>query len=145
MAQWVITVAAVAILSVLCDVILPEGQTRKYVKTVFGVVVTLVIVQPLIGLVTDNDSWFSFNSGEYDDVQQQYIESVDARQNANAADSVKKLLEYNDISVSKITVSNLDKSVTIELNESHTGSLEDIVRLVVSSYFPDYEIISIWK
>lgn len=144
MGQWVVTVAGIAILSVLCDVILPEGQTRKYVKTVFGVVVTLVIVQPLIGLF-DNDGWFSFNNGSVDDIQQQYIESVDNRQNKNAAESVKLLLEYKEVSVSKITVSELDKSVTIQIEETYCKQCEDIVQVVVSSYFPNYEIITIWK
>ena len=38
-------------LTVLCDVILPVGQTKKYVKTVIGIVVTLVVVQPLLNFV----------------------------------------------------------------------------------------------
>ena len=145
MGQWVITVAGIAILSVLCDVILPEGQTRKYIKTVFGVVVTLVIVQPLIGLF-DGDGIFSFNSGGVEhDIQQQYIENVDNRQNKNAVDSIMLLLEYKDVSVSKITVSEVDKSVTLQLDEIYTKQVENIVRVAVSSYFPDYEIITIWK
>ena len=144
MGQWVITVAGIAILSVLCDVILPEGQTRKYVKTVFGVVVTLVIVQPLIGLFSDS-SLFSFKSVDIDDSQHQYIESVDNRHSKNAADSVKLLLEYSNISVSKITVSDLEKCVTLQLGQTYSKQHEDIVKAAVSSYFPDYEIITIWK
>ena len=143
MGQWVVTVAGIAIFSVLCDVILPEGQTRKYVKTVFGVVVTLVIVQPIIGLF-GNDGW-SFTNGNVDDVQQQYIESVESRRRENVADSVKLLLEYKGVSVSKITVSESDKSVTIRLEEAYSKPHDDIVKVVVDSYFPDYKIIAIWK
>ena len=144
MGQWVVTVAGIAILSVLCDVILPEGQTRKYVKTVFGVVVTLVIVQPLIGLF-NGDDWFSFNNGEANVVQEQYLQSVNNRQNKNATDSVKLLLEYKGVSVSNITVSDSEKRVTLLLDETYSKGHEDIVGVVVSSYFPDYEIITIWK
>ena len=144
MGQWVVTVAGIAILSVLCDVILPEGQTRKYVKTVFGVVVTLVIVQPLIGLF-DSDGWFSFNGAAIDDVQEQYLESVGNRQNKNAADSVKLLLEYKGVSASIVTVSDVEKCVTLQLEHTYSKEQEDIVRVVVSSYFPDYDIITMWK
>ena len=144
MGQWVVTVAGIAILSVLCDVILPEGQTRKYVKTVFGVVVTLVIVQPLIGLFSDS-SRFSFNSDGIDGIQQQYIESVDNRQNKNAVDSVKLLLEYKGVAVRSITVSDLEKRATVQLDETYSKQHEDIVKVTVSSYFPDYEIITVWK
>ena len=142
MGQWVITVAGIAILSVLCDVILPEGQTRKYVKTVFGVVVTLVIVQPIVGLFSDG---WSLSNGNIGDIQQQYIESVDARHSQYATDSVRQLLEYKNISVNKITVSDMDKSVTVQLEETYSKQHEDIVRVVVNSYFPDYEVITIWK
>ena len=143
MGQWVVTVAGIAILSVLCDVILPEGQTRKYVKTVFGVVVTLVIVQPLIGLFNGSD--WSFDTGRIDDIQQQYIESVEARYSKNSADSVKLLLEYKGIAVSKITVSDFDKSVTLQLDEKYSKEYEDTVKVVVTSYFTDYDILTIWK
>lgn len=51
MQQWVLSVAGIALLTVLCDVILPVGQTKKYVKTVIGIVVTLVVVQPLLNFV----------------------------------------------------------------------------------------------
>ena len=143
MGQWVVTVAGIAILSVLCDVILPEGQTRKYVKTVFGVVVTLAIVQPLIGLFAESN--WSVGSGSIDDVQQQYLESVDARHNRNAADSVKQLLEYKNISVGKITVSESDKTVLIQLEETYSKQYEDIINVVANSYFPDFELITVWK
>ena len=143
MGQWVVTVAGIAIISVLCDVILPEGQTRKYIKTVFGVVVTLVIVQPIIGLFDGGN--FSFGGDGSAGIQDKYIESVESRQNKNAADSIKLLLKYKDISVSTVEVSEWDKRVTLQLDETYSKRLEDIVELVVSSYLPDYEIITIWK
>ena len=48
MQQWVLSVAGIALLTVLCDVILPVGQTKKNIKTVIGIVETLVVVQPLL-------------------------------------------------------------------------------------------------
>ena len=145
MGQWVITVAGVAILSVLCDVILPEGHTRKYVKTVFGIVVTLVIVQPLIGLFSGQGSWFTNSFDNSDQLQQQYIESVNNRQKKNATDYVKLLLEYKDLKVTSINVSSYERTVTIQMDETYSEQNEQTVKAAVSVYFPDYEIISIWK
>ena len=59
MAQWVLSVAGIAILSVLADVILPIGQTKKYIKTVIGVVVSLVLVQPIISLAGGESDIFA--------------------------------------------------------------------------------------
>lgn len=44
---WVLSVAGISILGVLIDLILPSGQTRKYVKGVFAFIVVLVIITPL--------------------------------------------------------------------------------------------------
>lgn len=45
------TIVGIALLSVLCDVILPDGSTKKYIRTVTGVVVTLVVVKCVLRFV----------------------------------------------------------------------------------------------
>lgn len=145
MGQWVVTVAGIAILSVLCDVILPEGQTRKYVKTVFGVVVTLVIVQPLIRIFDGNfDFSLSLSDGDSVGVQEQYIESVDTRQNENKIRLLKMMLEANNILVEDIAVSELDERVTLQLSTRYNQQYETKINEVVSSSFPGYETVIIW-
>ena len=44
---WVLSVAGVSILGVLVELVLPVGQTKKYVKGVFAFIVVLVIITPL--------------------------------------------------------------------------------------------------
>ncbi len=75
MKQWVLSVAGIAILSVLADVVLPVGQTRKYVKTVVNVVVTAVLAQPVLSFFINPD--FSFSEIA---VQEQYLQYVDVRE-----------------------------------------------------------------
>lgn len=145
MGKWVVTVAGIAILSVLCDVILPEGQTRKYVKTVFGVVVTLVIVQPVIQLFSGGvSSIFTSTDGSIE-AQQQYIQNVQDRKRDSAIKSIKALLEDNNVSVESIAVSDAEEKVTVELNVSYSANVEKIVKNVVSSYFANYSIVTVWK
>ena len=141
MGQWVITVAGVAVLSVLCDIILPEGQTRKYVKTVLGVVVTLIIVLPLVNLVKDR---FTF---EYDPVtetavQQQYLDNVDNRQKYNAEKNIVVILRANDIEVSDVQVSK--DSVSVRLGGALSVETEQKVRAVIRAYLPDSKIEITW-
>ena len=146
MGEWVVTVAGIAILSVLCDVILPEGQTRKYVKTVFGVVVTFVIVQPLLGLFSGNFSLlWSTSDGVESNIQEQYVESVNARQNQIAAKYVKSTLDADNIAVDSISVSESAATVTLKLNVSYSAEHNQKVKEVVSRYFPSYEIVTIWN
>lgn len=44
---WVLSVAGISVLGVLIELILPMGQTKKYVKGVFAFIVVLVIIAPL--------------------------------------------------------------------------------------------------
>lgn len=71
MKQWVLSVAGMAILSVIADIVLPNGQTRKYIKTVIGIVVTLVVVQPVFALFRQNN--LSTATEESYQPQQEYL------------------------------------------------------------------------
>lgn len=143
MGEWVVTVAGIAILSVLCDVILHEGQTKKYIKTVFGVVITLVIVQPLIGLFTGEiDLNFADKSTG---VQQQYLDSVTSRQNEIAVGYITQTLNEKGIEVVHITVSELEQRVTAQLNIAYNAQIETTVKDTIGAYFGNYDIVTIWK
>ncbi|MCH5151178.1 MAG: stage III sporulation protein AF [Clostridiales bacterium] len=145
MGKWVVTVAGIAILSVLCDVILPEGQTRKYVKTVFGVVVTLIIVQPVIQLFGGGISGIFTSADSNMEAQQQYLQNVHDRKTENALKSVRTLLEENDLTVESITVSDAEQTVNVQMNVVYSANAERKVKTVVSAYFPNYNIITVWK
>ena len=144
MGKWVVTVAGIAILSVLCDVILPEGQTRKYVKTVFGVVVSLVIIQPLIGLFSEGGASIIFDNGSISP-QEQYIESVTSRKDEYALNSIRLLLESKGIEVKSVRLNASADRLTIELNTSFDSNLAAIVNQVASAYFPNAELVTIWS
>jgi hypothetical protein len=44
---WILTVAGISVMSVLVDLMLPNGQTKKYIKGVFAFIVVLVIISPI--------------------------------------------------------------------------------------------------
>lgn len=138
MGQWVVTVAGIAILSVLCDIILPEGQTRKYVKTVFGVVVTLIIVQPVVSFFSGGLNY----STESFEVQQGYIESVENRQEKIAKEQVRSVLEANGIELTNITIS--EEGVTAYIASPQSTQTEQTVRRVVAAHFSDVTLHIVW-
>ena len=139
MGQWVVTVAGIAILSVLCDIILPEGQTRRYVKTVFGVVVTLVIVQPLVGLF-NGDISFSVEENTVE-IQQSYVNSVNDRQLQSAVESAKKTLAANGIETNIIAT---EKTVTVAVKKSWEQGLEQRIKELVTPFFGNCTLSVVW-
>lgn len=144
MGKWVVTVAGIAILSVLCDVILPEGQTRKYVKTVFGVVVSLVIIQPVVGLFSAGVNGDVIG---FDDVapQGQYLSSVADRQAAYDLKNVKQLLELKGIAVKSMDLDASGDKLVLKLGVTYSTDFDGIVKQVVGAYFPKAELVVIWS
>ena len=47
---WVLSVAGISMLAVLIDLILPTGQTKKYIKGVFALIVVVVVITPIFDL-----------------------------------------------------------------------------------------------
>ena len=143
MGKWVITVAGIAILSVLCDVILPEGQTRKYVKTVFGVVVSLVIIHPLIEVFSNG---FDASAADSEFAPQtQYIQSVANRQNHYTLNTVKQLLDSKGLNVKSIQLNSDGDILTLEFDADYDSRLNAVAIEVAKAYFPSAEVVTIWR
>lgn len=144
MGKWVVTVAGIAILSVLCDVILPEGQTRKYVKTVFGVVVSLVIIQPVIGLFSTGVNGDLIDVGEVAP-QGQYLSNVANRQSEYDLKTVKQLLELKKIDVKSMNLDASGNKLALTLGVTYSSERNEIVKQVVTAYFPKAGLVVIWS
>lgn len=44
---WALSIVGIVILTLIVDIILPEGQTNKYIKSVFAIITVFVIASPL--------------------------------------------------------------------------------------------------
>ena len=114
MAAWIISISALALLTVLVDVVLPEGNTQKYVKAVVGVVLSFVIISSLANLVDE----ISGHGGDFEEdvaVQQQFIDGLDEQHQLARVQAVMRVAE--SLSITNATVSLLDNDyVCIKVN-----------------------------
>ena len=91
LSAWVLSIAGVAVLTVLVDLILPEGQTNKYVKGIFSFVMVVIIISPLPGLFNSNFSVSQIFETESTELQDDYIYQL----NRNKLDNLEKLILKN--------------------------------------------------
>lgn len=56
--SWIMAVVGISVLGVLVDLVMPDGQTKKYIKGVFAFIVVMVIISPLPSLLNKE---FSIN------------------------------------------------------------------------------------
>lgn len=52
---WAVAVSMAIIFSAVVGMLLPESGIKKYVSVVIGIVVTMIILSPLIGLFSGSD------------------------------------------------------------------------------------------
>ncbi len=146
MGQWVVTVAGIAILSVLCDVILPDGDTRKYVKTVVGIVVTLVMLQPIVNFIANPNAQDFIPSSKNDVViQQPYLDMVKDKQDKRQIKTIGDMLSARGIEVTDIKLDKSQKTVSLNVNGYYSDKISSTVNSVVKIYFDNYKISIIWK
>ena len=50
MSGWILSVTAVICLTVLMDIVMPDGQMNKYVKGITSLIVVFVVISPLTAL-----------------------------------------------------------------------------------------------
>ncbi|MCM1306723.1 MAG: stage III sporulation protein AF [Bacteroides sp.] len=74
MSAWIMSIVGVICLGVLLEIVLPEGQTAKYVKGAFSLLVVFVIAAPLPALFK-KDYKFSIDSSAFE-VNEEYIAST---------------------------------------------------------------------
>lgn len=52
--SWIMSIAGVICLSVLIELLMPDGQMNRYIKNIFSFVIVLVIILPLPKLIGEN-------------------------------------------------------------------------------------------
>ena len=71
--SWVISIVGVVLLGLIADIMLPEGQINKYIKSVFAIITIFVIVSPLPGLFNN----FSQNANDFFTSNDEFVLNVD--------------------------------------------------------------------
>lgn len=73
LSAWTLSVAGIVVIAQLVDIILPDGQTAKYIKSVIAVIIVCVLIQPIsaikeIDLIGDNTTVMA--------IDQYYLDSI---------------------------------------------------------------------
>lgn len=128
-AAWGLTVLGLAIVTTVAEMLLPQGKTRKVIRSVFATVAVLVIITPVPKLLKSGIS-FDFDSDNIA-TDDKYIDYISGIKQDVVIDSAYKYLKENGYDgVCELSV-ELDgwsvKSVTVEFKK--TGITENGVHI----------------
>ena len=117
MSSWVLSITSIVILTSIISMILPEGRLNKSIKSIFSLLVVLVIIQPfftLTGKDIDFDTIFSENNIT---LQVDYLEYIQSQKITNYQNNCQKILKNYGIDSASVdinyTVNN--KQINIEI------------------------------
>lgn len=101
---WAEQIIVAVIIATLIEMILPEGNNRKYIKAVIGVYILFTIISPIL----KNNGNFNFNNIDYES----YF-----KENETYKTMSESLTSNNDNSVEEIYINNLKQDMKQKLKE----------------------------
>jgi stage III sporulation protein AF len=156
---WLLSILGVVIIGVLADILTPEGEMQKYIRSVFAIITVFVIISPLPSLLNKefdlenvfNKSRIVYDSNYFENINRQYALTIEK--------TVKNSLEENGYAVNFIVVDythfvsdfNVEyiniylSNLVIGGNPAHINKKEDILRLVQEAVKINKERIRIYE
>lgn len=147
---WILSIAGVICLSVIIELILPDGQMNRYVKGIFSFIVILIIIAPIPKLLNQKFSFseiFDYNSSI--EIDNDYLYQI----NLDKLSTTKKEIEdkilshgYENVSVylncdikdknmifKSVTVDLTDLVITSNAEHKNIAKIrEDITKIIMS-------------
>lgn len=116
MGVWIASVTGIVALTLLVDIILPNGESNKYIKVALAALTSLTLIQPIsLVLSGDFELYECFNVqeiyaddnvlGELDEIKHGYIEKV-----------ISNKLTDNGISGAVVDVCDIDGEIWVSVN-----------------------------
>ena len=137
---WILSIAGIICISVIVELILPEGQMNKYIKGIFSFIVILVIIMPIPKLIGSNFDFSNILNYENSvNVDEDYIyqlnlnklnllkEDIESEINKHGYENVSFYINCN-IFENKMNF----KSITVDLNSlviSENAEHKDITKI----------------
>ncbi|MBQ2714260.1 MAG: stage III sporulation protein AF [Clostridia bacterium] len=139
--EWILKIIGIGAIGVLLDVLMPEGDTNKYIKSVFALITVFVVVSPLpklFGAKLEFDDLF-FNQNLSVSVDEGFLDYVYEQKYEDKEDLLEKRIlgkygvetrvkiRFVESCPEKIDVVYLYfKKSVIEENEENKYSIEEI-------------------
>ncbi len=145
MSEWLLSIAGIILLSVLCEFILPEGQINRYIRGIFAFITIFVIIAPLPKLFNKEMDFSNFLSSYDIELQEDYLYEINlSKLNALQNDIISEL-ENRGIENVKISysanVENMDifeitadlRDMSFSENSMNTQKAKDEITKVIKS------------
>lgn len=106
MSVWAEQIIVAVIIGTIIEMVLPNGNNKKYVKTIIGVYILFTIISPIISKITKSDL------NDLDFSYEKYLETADTYQTM-----AKTLSSTNDNKTLEIYINNIKEDMKNKVQE----------------------------
>lgn len=147
--SWLLGLVGIAVLSVLVDILLPEGQTNKFIKGIFSLLVVFALISPLAKLKNTDFDYSEIFANERIDVSESYLQKANEREQEILIADLTEMLETKGIKVEKIVLNlkdgNINNIEKVSVKTTQTNLSETVKELVSSRLAIDKSLITVYE
>lgn len=93
LSNWILSIAGIICVSVIVELILPDGQMNRYIKGIFSFIIILVVIMPIPKLLNrDLDFSNIFDSSGYE-IDSDYLYQVNLDKMNSVKNEIEKQIE----------------------------------------------------
>lgn len=157
---WVASILGVIVLSILVDLILPEGKTSGFIKSIFGYLIIIVIITPIFSFITKKDFNIEniFKTQDVE-IQEDFVSNI----HRQILDAIEEDIEKQckaigilgvevgisaDIFSSDVAIKQINVNVqnlVLQGNFQHTNIKTEIIEIVQKNILVDKEQIIFYE
>lgn len=137
--SWLLSLVGIVLISVLVDILLPSGQTNKFIKGIFSILVVFVLITPLIKLKNGNFDIGNLFSNEEVAVDRAFINKANERELEYIENNIVEILAKKDIKVEKVVlitksgnINSIDNVQVKAAKIEQSSSIKSIVSEILS-------------
>ncbi|NLC43963.1 MAG: stage III sporulation protein AF, partial [Clostridiales bacterium] len=102
--EWISSLAIISILAALVDMVLPNGNLKKYTSFLFGLVILIMFFQPLLQFM-----------GQQPDLQYKIFQNSTKQQSQSTTWQNERIDKGQQLRLEKMIQDNLEKELVLEL------------------------------
>lgn len=137
--SWLLALMGVVLLSVLVDILLPSGQTNKFIKGIFSILIIFVIITPLLRLKNKEVSFSGlFEEGNIE-VDEAFVASTKKRQYEQKEKEIKEILKNYEITIDELVITleaeNINNIIDVKVktkNIEQTSTIKNVIGGILS-------------
>ena len=106
MSGWIMSIVGMVLTVTLTEIMLPEGQTAKYIKGVISLMVVYVVIAPIPSLLQskiDINTFFDFSSSSYES-DETFIQLIKEDKQSALASELNEVFERSGLEATSAIV-----------------------------------------